>query len=117
MSAARPVSLGEGEEVGAEQEAHDVILEASMAKQLKSSAGRRFSLYWCTTSDGDEDWFVVANSGREARRFHENAEGYERGDARAERTVALPAELHADGDGRTVRRAGSPEALDGQAMV
>jgi hypothetical protein len=68
-----------------------------MGKHLKPPAGRRFSLYWCSTPDGDEDWFVVASSAREARRFHEDAEGYDVGDARAERIVALPAELHADG--------------------
>jgi hypothetical protein len=85
-----------------------------MAKQLKSPAGRRFSLYWCTTPDGDEDWFVVSDSAREARRFHENAEGYERGYARAERIVALPAELHADSGwrdgatGRVSEKAGWP---------
>jgi hypothetical protein len=85
-----------------------------MAKPLKPSAARRFSLYWCTTPDGDEDWFVVASSAREARRFHEDAEGYEVGEARAERVVALPAELHADGgwkdgpSGGVTRRAGWP---------
>jgi hypothetical protein len=84
-----------------------------MAKQLKLS-GRRFSLYWCTTPDGDEDWFVVASSAREARRFHEDAEGYDVGEARAERVAVLPAELHADGGwkdgptGRVSRRAGWP---------
>jgi hypothetical protein len=58
---------------------------------------KRFFLYWCTTEDGDEDWFVVADSARAARRYHEQAEGYERGDARAERVAALPAELVRDG--------------------
>jgi hypothetical protein len=45
------------------------------------------------TDDGDEDWFVVAASAASARRFHEAAEGYERGDACAERVVALPEAL------------------------
>jgi hypothetical protein len=54
---------------------------------------KRFSLYWCTTDDGDEDWFVVAASARDARRFHEDAEGYDHGDASAERIAPLPREL------------------------
>jgi hypothetical protein len=58
---------------------------------------KRFFLSWCTTEDGDEDWFVVADSARAARRYHERAEGYERGDATAERIAALPAELVRDG--------------------
>lgn len=52
-----------------------------------------FALYWCTTNDGGEDWFVVANTARGACRFHEDAEGYERGGAQAERIVQLPDHL------------------------
>ncbi|GMV18164.1 MAG: hypothetical protein AMXMBFR56_63880 [Polyangiaceae bacterium] len=59
---------------------------------------RRYALYWCTTDDGDEDWFVVVPSARAARSFHERAEGYDIGSASAERIVALPANL-IDGDG------------------
>ena len=75
---------------------------------------KRFALYWCTTADGDEDWFVVAHSPREAKRFHEDAEGYERGDADAERVALLPPELHTDGgwkdaaNGGVQRSAGWP---------
>jgi hypothetical protein len=54
---------------------------------------KRFALYWCTTPDGDEDWFVVADSAASARRFHENVEDYERGEANAERIAPLPASL------------------------
>lgn len=54
---------------------------------------KRFALYWCTTPDGDEDWFVVADSARIARRFHEDVEDYQRGEADAERVCALPPEL------------------------
>ena len=50
---------------------------------------KRFALYWCTTPDGDEDWFVVAESAATARRFHENAEGYDRGEADAERIAPV----------------------------
>lgn len=73
-----------------------------------------FALYWCTTPDGDEDWFVVARSAREARTFHEDAEGYSRGDAHAERIMALPGELRVAGgwrngpEGKTCVQAGWP---------
>ncbi len=75
---------------------------------------KRFALYWCTTPDGDEDWFVVAESAALARRFHEDAEGYDRGEASAERITSLPAELLTasgwrDGpDGRTYTHAAWP---------
>lgn len=69
-------------------------------KSAKKSRGKRFSLYWCTTPDGDEDWFVVAASAREGRRFHEDAEGYDVGEADAERITALPDELRMDGGWR-----------------
>src|SRR5215831_6704092 len=44
-------------------------------------------LYWVTTPDHDEDWFIIAPSKRLAQRFHEEFEGYERGDADAELIV------------------------------
>ena len=58
---------------------------------------KTFALYWCTTPDGDEDWFVVASSARAARSFHERAEGYDSGDAGAERVVRLPPTLVRNG--------------------
>ena len=51
----------------------------------------RWKLYWCETDDHDEDWFVVARNEDEAQAFHENAEGYEEGDASAEFVRLLPA--------------------------
>src|SRR5260370_28331531 len=38
-------------------------------------------LYWCTTADHDEDWFIFAESARQARAYHEHYEGYGKGDA------------------------------------
>jgi hypothetical protein len=38
-------------------------------------------LYWCTTDDHDEDWFIFAESARSAKRYHEYYEGYGAGDA------------------------------------
>jgi len=47
-------------------------------------------LYWVTTSDHAEDWFIVANSAEEAASFHEDAEGYDIGDATAELVTEIP---------------------------
>jgi hypothetical protein len=47
-------------------------------------------LFWCTTDDHDEDWFVVAPSEDAAREHFEDAEGYGVGDARAEWVVDVP---------------------------
>jgi hypothetical protein len=47
-------------------------------------------LYWCSTPDHDEDWFVVGRSAAQARRLHENEEGYAAGDASAELVCAVP---------------------------
>jgi hypothetical protein len=52
-------------------------------------------LYWVTTEDHCEDWFVVAQSPVAAARFHETAEGYERGEASAEEILAIPDEFNA----------------------
>ena len=37
-----------------------------------------------TTDDHDEDWFILARTGRTAESYHIQYEGYEPGDARAE---------------------------------
>ena len=46
-------------------------------------------LYWVTTDDHDEDWFILARTSRTAESYHIRYEGYEPGDARAE--LILPA--------------------------
>ena len=48
------------------------------------------NLYWVTTEDHAEDWFVVANSAKEAETFHEDAEGYAIGYATAEMILKIP---------------------------
>jgi len=53
------------------------------------------NLYWCETTDHEEDWFIVASSAKEARRVHEDGEGYDRGDARAKLIVRIPKDVHA----------------------
>ncbi len=91
-------------------------------------AGRLVNLYWVTTDDHDEDWFILAKTRRAAESYHIEYEGYEPGDARAElilRTGADPIPgpiprhaqledlqklgfeiLNADPNGRSVRRNG-----------
>lgn len=53
------------------------------------AAGRR-CLFWVETDDHDEDWFVVAGSAREAARFFEDYEGYDRQEASAKAVMELP---------------------------
>jgi hypothetical protein len=83
-------------------------------KKRKSAAKKEFALYWCTTADGSENWFVVAASAGQAAKYHEDHEGYDRGDADAERIVSLPPQLHTgtrwrDGPkGQLLASAGSP---------
>jgi hypothetical protein len=45
-------------------------------------------LYWCTTDDHDQDWFIFAASARQARSFHEDYEGYDKGDAHSRLLVS-----------------------------
>jgi hypothetical protein len=45
-------------------------------------------LYWVTTADHDEDWFILAESARQARAYHEYYEGYDKGDARSRLIVS-----------------------------
>lgn len=63
----------------------------AMAKKISRKLG--YSVYWCTTHDGDSDWFVVAQSAAAAARFHELSEGYREGSAAAERVAPLPKHL------------------------
>src|ERR1017187_4216908 len=45
-------------------------------------------LYWVTTQDHDEDWFIFAESAKSARAYHEEYEGYGKGDARSRLMVS-----------------------------
>jgi hypothetical protein len=49
---------------------------------------KQIRLYWCTTDDHDEDWFIFASSARQARSFHEHYEGYDKGDAHSRLLVS-----------------------------
>ena len=53
-------------------------------------------LYWVTTEDHDEDWFIVARDAIQACVFHEDAEGYDEGDAIAEWVAEIPDGVEAE---------------------
>ncbi len=53
-------------------------------------------LFWVTTEDHDEDWFIVASSAEEASELHENMEGYDPGDAIAEEILSIPENIPAE---------------------
>ena len=53
-------------------------------------------LYWVTTEDHDEDWFIVATCAEEAAKLHEDMEGYDPGDATAEAIVEIPESVPAE---------------------
>lgn len=80
----------------------------------------RPKLYWVETDDHDEDWFIVARSAREARRFHEEEEGYDRGEARATRVMFLdegaregwPTHEELTAYGLTIIRAKQPRVVE-----
>jgi hypothetical protein len=54
------------------------------ANKKAAAATGPVMLYWVSTSDHDEDWFIFARSKRSAARFHVEYEGYGSGEAVAE---------------------------------
>ncbi|MFN2366465.1 MAG: hypothetical protein ABR523_08405 [Desulfurivibrionaceae bacterium] len=50
-------------------------------------------LYWASTEDHHEDWFIVAATAKKAAKLHEDLEGYDPGDARVEEILTIPADL------------------------
>lgn len=53
-------------------------------------------LYWVTTEDHCEDWFIIAAGENEAAELHENLEGYDAGDATAEWVLDIPEGISAE---------------------
>ena len=53
-----------------------------------ASDKQTIKLYWVTTQDHAEDWFILAESARQARAFHEDYEGYGKGDAHSRLIVS-----------------------------
>src|ERR1700692_4069768 len=55
-------------------------------------SGAPINLYWVTTDENEEDWFIFARPRRAAASFHENYEGYNTYDASA-RTILSNVQL------------------------
>jgi hypothetical protein len=53
-----------------------------------ASTKQTIKLYWCTSADHAEDWFIFAESARQARAYHEHYEGYDKGDANSRLIVS-----------------------------
>jgi len=68
---------------------------AAPLKRKLTRTPRPLTLYWCSTEDHHEDWFVVARSATEAVRFFESCEGYE-DETFAEALTAVPDALQDD---------------------
>ena len=47
-------------------------------------------LYWVTTEDHHEDWFIIASSKNKASKLHEEFEGYDMGSASAQEILSIP---------------------------
>jgi hypothetical protein len=47
------------------------------------------NLYWVTTPLNEEDWFIIAKDAKAACKFHEHAEGFERGYAKAKEICSV----------------------------
>jgi len=54
------------------------------------------NLYWVTTNQHEEDWFIVAESPEEAAKHHEDFEGYDPGEAVAEFVLEIPENMDAE---------------------
>lgn len=78
------------------------------------------NLYWVTTEDHAEDWFIVANTAKEAATFHEEREGYDYGEATAEKILEIPEDIKADvgwPSDEILRACGANIIADGSARV
>lgn len=60
---------------------------------------RKMKLYWASTEDHHEDWFIVASTAKKAAKLHEDMEGYDPGDAWAEEILTIPADMPVDEPG------------------
>src|ERR1035437_6696060 len=57
-------------------------------RDFMASNKQSIKLYWVTTQDHDQDWFIFAESARRARAYHEDYEGYGKGDAQSRLIVS-----------------------------
>ena len=62
----------------------------------KRAAAAALKLFWCTTPDHDEDWFIIATSPASAERSHAIEEGYDVMDVDAEYVCDVPTGVEAE---------------------
>ena len=55
---------------------------------MTSNKQTSIKLYWVTSQDHDHDWFIFAESASIARAYHEEYEGYSKGDAQSRLIVS-----------------------------
>jgi hypothetical protein len=67
-----------------------IFSEHYSVSQNKHIGAIYMKLFWVTTEDHGEDWFVIATNAEEASNFHEEQEGYNPGDAAAEVILEIP---------------------------
>src|ERR1017187_4704593 len=58
------------------------------SRDYMASNKQTVKLYWVTTADHAEDWFIFAESAKSARSYHEHYEGYDKGDANSRLIVS-----------------------------
>src|ERR1039458_7577286 len=58
------------------------------SRDYLASTKQTIRLYWVTARDHVEDWFIFADSARQARAYHEHYEGYDKGDAHSRLIVS-----------------------------
>lgn len=77
-------------------------------------------LFWVTTEDHGEDWFVIATNAEEASNFHEEQEGYDPGEAAAEMILEIPDGITVDvgwPSDEVLRSCGANFLVDGLTRV
>lgn len=72
-------------------------LEGWNPRGLLPTCQSGMNLYWVTTDDHAEDWFVLAKNRRSAAAYFVDFEGYDTGDATAELILKVPDKVHVTG--------------------
>jgi hypothetical protein len=62
--------------------------KTKVKRNQMSTTKTSINLYWVTTLDHAEDWFIFACTSRSAARYHEDYEGYDPYDAKARLVIA-----------------------------
>src|SRR5664280_1643563 len=70
------------------------------------------ALYWVSTADHDEDWFIFAKSARSAAKFHADHEGYGPRETAAEPILEAPETEGSIPTPRSNRRSGRARVRD-----